>query len=185
MEETKGVLENYIKKGLEKGFNINYIKDTLKKHGHSDVNIDGASNNVMGMKYPDELKPHLDEVKQETVSYSSKKPIWLYALIIVLILIAGFLSVNYMINKNQAKDVQTQIEEIEELGVDIDDLSAEMKTQLTLIKEKDLTIEEKEKIIEEQIETIDEINNKIEAQQTKLKSILLDIMNRMIGRMSE
>jgi hypothetical protein len=185
MEETKSVLENYIKKGLEKGFNINYIKDTLKKHGHSDVNIEGASNNVMGMKYPEELKPHLNEVKQEKVSYSPKKPIGLYALVIILILITCFFTVNYIINKNQSKDVQTQIDEIEELGVDIDDLSSEMKTQLALIKEKDLTIEEKEKLIEEQIETIEKINNKIESQQTKLKNILLDIMNRMIGRMSE
>jgi DNA-binding transcriptional MerR regulator len=185
MEETKGILENYIKKGLEKGFNINYIKDTLKKHGHSDVNIDGAANNVMGMKYPDELKPHLEEVRQETVSYSSKKPIWLYVIIIILILIAGFFAVNYIINQNQASKVQTQIEEIEELGLDIDDLSSAVKTQLDLVKEKDLTIEEKEKIIEEQIDTMEEINNKIEAQQTKLKSLLLDIMNRMIGRMSE
>ena len=36
-------------------------------------------------------------------------------------------------------EAKTELEEIEELGVDIDDLSASMKTQLELIKEKDLT----------------------------------------------
>lgn len=182
MEEEKSVVEDYIKNGLEKGFNIKYIKEVLIKHGHSPDNVEKASNNIMGLKYPDKLKPHLDEVKTETQKPKSSKA--LYALIVILILISGFFVVNYLLNRSEVGKVQSQLDEIKDIGVDIDDLSATMKTQMALLKEKDLTIDEKEEIIEDQIKTIEEINNKIEEQKTKLNSLILDIINRMIGRMS-
>ncbi|TKJ17483.1 hypothetical protein CEE44_03030 [Candidatus Woesearchaeota archaeon B3_Woes] len=182
MEEEKSVVEDYIKKGLEKGFNIKYIKEVLIKHGHSSSNVETAANNIIGLRYPEKLKPHLDEVRTE--KQKTKSPKWLYALIIILILISGFFVVNYLLNRSEVGKVQSQLDEIENIGVDIDDLSTTMKTQMALIKEKDLTIDEKEKIIEDQIKTIEKINDKIQEQKTKLNSLLLDIMNRMIGRMS-
>ena len=182
MEEEKGMLEDYIKNGLEKGFNIKYIKEVLIKHGHSPDNVETATNNIMGLKYPEKLKPHLEEVKSK--KQRSRYPVVLYVLIIILFVISIFFVVDYFLNRSEMVKAQSQLEEIEKIGVSIDDLSATMKIQLALIKEKDLTIGEKEKIIEDQIKTIEEIKNKIENQQTKLKALILDIMNRMIGRMS-
>jgi len=181
MDEKTGVLEEYLKKGLEKGFNVGYIKETLIRHGHDSESVETAANNVKGLKVPEQLKDHVEE---EPVR-KSKTPIILYALIIILLLITSFFVVNYFINKSKVEEVKSELEEVQELGIDIDDLSDAIKTQSDLIKQKDLTIDEKEKIIEDQIKLIDEINDKIETQRTKLKEILLDIMNRMIGRMSE
>jgi hypothetical protein len=185
MDEEKGPLEDYIKKGLEKGFNINYIKETLTKHGHNTEKVETASNNIMGMKYPDELKPHLDEVSVENIPSTTKSSTLLKVLLIILIIITATFTVNFLMNRTKIVKVQSQLDEIKELGVNIDDLSTEMKTQMNLIKEKDLTIQEKEQIIEDQIGTIEQINTKIELQRSKLKELLLDIMNRMIGRMGE
>lgn len=182
MEEEKGILEDYIKNGLERGFNIKYIKEVLIKHGHSTDNVEKASNNIMGLKYPEKLKSHLEEVKGE--KQRSRYPVMLYVLVIILFVITIFFVVDYSLNRSEMVKAQSQLEEIEKIGISIDDLSATMKIQLALIKEKDLTIEEKEKIIEDQIKTIEEIKNKIDDQQTKLKALILDIMNRMIGRMS-
>ena len=183
MTEEKGALEEYIKKGLERGFNINYIKETLVKHGHSKGQVETSANNIMGLKYPEKLKPHLEEE-----SGSSKRPKYKFVviiLIIIILLITSIFVYSYISNRTNITMVKSKLAEIQELGGDIDDLSSELKTQTELIKEKDLTIEEKEKIIEDQIKLIDEINGKIETQRTRLKQLLLDIMNRMIGRMSE
>ncbi len=182
-EEKRGVLEDYIKKGLERGFNIGYIKETLIKHGHNPEKVDTAANNIAGMKYPKELKPHIEE----SMGYSSSRPKYsalLILTVIILLIICSFFAVNYFKGRSRVNAVQSELDEIEELGVSIDDLSITMKTQLKLLKEKDLTIEEKEKIIEEQIEVIEEINGKFEIQKKKINNVLLDIMNRMIGRMS-
>jgi len=182
MEEEKGVLEEYIKKGLEKGFNIGYIKETLANHGHDKNRIETASNNIIGLKYPEKLKPHLEEVSSKPVKKKSK--FW-PILAIILLIIVGLFVADFVINRTKVIRVKSQLNEVEELGIDIDELSSTIKLQLNQIKEKDLTIDEKERIIQDQIGLIDEINDKIELQRVKLREIFLDIMNRMIGMISE
>ena len=184
MEEKTGVLEDYLKKGLEKGFNINYIKRILINHGHSDESVETAANNILGLKYPEKLKPHLDEEKGSSRG-KSKYSFILNAFVIILILLVGFFAFNYFSNRDTMGEVKSQLEEIKELGVGIDDLSGTIRTQSTLLKEKDLTLDEKENIINDQLKLIDQIDTKIDEQRTKLNALILDIMNRMIGRMSE
>jgi DNA-binding transcriptional MerR regulator len=181
MADDIPILEDYIKKGLERGFNLNYIKDILTERGHSKVKVDTAANNVAGLKYPEKLKPHLEDVgavRQPNYSWI------LTAFVVILILVVGFFTYNYFATRERVQHAESKLDEIKALGLSIDDLSETMKTQLELMKEKDLTIDEKEKIIEDQIKTIDEINTKIEEQRTKVNELILDIMNRMIGRMS-
>ena len=180
-EDGSGVIEDYIKKGLEKGFSMSYIKETLVKHGHSSDKVETAANNVSGLKVPEKLKEHVEEVRVVKQKY----PVLLTVFVIILLLVLSFFIVNYFVNISKVEKVQSQLDEVQELGVSIDDLSSTMKTQASLIKEQDLTLDEKEKIIADQIELIDDINAKIKTQRTKLNEILLDIMNRMIGRMSE
>ncbi|MCK4522143.1 MAG: hypothetical protein KAU20_06210 [Nanoarchaeota archaeon] len=175
------VVVNYMKRGLEKGFNLNYIKDILIKNGHSEEDVESAADMVLGLKQPESLKPHLDEVKGDV-----KKPIYpvIMGIAIILLLIAGsFFAFSYFSNKRKVADVQTQLEEVRALGINIDDLQDEIKTQLALIKEKDLTIDEKERILGEQIRNIEELTGKIDEQRVKLNSIILDLLNRMISRM--
>jgi|TARA_B100002003_G_C14011379_1_gene488004 hypothetical protein len=182
MDEEKGsVIEDYIKKGLEKGFSMGYIKETLVKHGHDSEKVEISANNVSGLKVPEELKEHVEEVKVSKQKY----PVLLTVFVVILLLVLSFFIINYFTNSVKVEKVQSQLDEVQELGVSIDDLSTTMKTQASLIKEKDLTLDEKEKIIEDQIKLIDDINGKIKTQRTKINAILLDIMNRMIGRMSE
>lgn len=184
MGDDLNVLEDYIKKGLERGFNLNYIKDILIQHGHNPEKVETAANNVMGLKYPEKLKPHIDEVsgrsgKMPAVTY------FLYGVVFILLILVGLFAYGYMSNRSQVMQAKSELEEVQQLGVNIDDLSASVKAQLELVKQKDLTIEEKQKIINEQINTIEEINNKMEIQRQKLRDILLDLMNRMIGRFGE
>jgi hypothetical protein len=181
-EEKVGIIEDYIKKGLEKGFSLSYIKETLIKHGHSSAKVEVAANNVSGLKVPEEIKSHLN---QNDDSKKQRYPILLTVFVVILLLVLSFFIVNYFTGKVKVEKVQSQLDEVKELGVNIDDLSSTMKTQASLIKEKDLTLDEKEKIIDDQIKLIDEINDKIKTQRSKINEILLDIMNRMIGRMSE
>ncbi len=181
-EEEKGALENYIKKGLEKGFNIKYIKEVLIKHGHNPDDVETATNNIAGLKYPEELKPHLEE--EGIYRQKPKSPVWLYVLVVVLFVIISLFTVNYFLDRSNIEKAQSQLEEIQEIGISVDDLSTTIKTQLALIKEKDLTIDEKAKIIEDQIDLIEEAQGKIEQQRVKINDLILDIMNRMIGRMS-
>ncbi len=183
MKEGTGVLEDYLKKGLEKGFNISYIKDILIKHGHSEESVETAANNILGLKYPEKLKPHLEE--EGSVSGRKSNSFVLTAFVIILILFIGFFAFNYFSNRSTMGEVKSQLEEIKDLGVGIDDLSSTIRTQSALLKEKDLTLDEKEKIINDQLKLIDQIDIKIEEQRTKLNDLILDIMNRMIGRMSE
>jgi|GEM_PF-3686085 len=183
MAEDTSILEDYMKKGLEKGFNINYIKNTLIQHGHSPKKVETAANNIGGLRYPEKLKPHLEDAG--LVKKSSRASMMLTIVLIALIISLGFIAVDYFVNKSKVQKAESKLDEIKELGVNIDDLSATMKNQLNLLKEKDLSIEEKEKIIEEQIKTIENINTKIENQRLKVNELLLEIMNRMIGRMSE
>ena len=180
-EEKTGVLEDYIKRGLEKGFSISYIKETLVKHGHDSEKVDIAANNISGLRVPEQIKPHIEANNTKKQKY----PVLLTVFVVILLLILGIFIINYFTNSVKVEKVQSQLDEVKELGVSIDDLSTTMKTQASLIKEKDLTLNEKEKIIEDQIKLIDEINDKIKTQRTKINEILLDIMNRMIGRMSE
>lgn len=182
MVDDTSVLEDYIKKGLEKGFNINYLKEVLIERGHPKSKVDVAASNISGLKYPEKLRPHLEEASSKPRMNKS----WLLtAFVIVLLVIIAFFAYNYFSDRAKVANVESKLDEIKELGLSIDDLSTTMKTQLDLMKEKDLTIEEKEKIVSEQIKTIDEINGKIKEQRTKLNELILDIMNRMIGRMSE
>ena len=180
-DEKSGVIEDYIKKGLEKGFNIGYIKETLVKHGHDSDRVETAANNVKGLKVPDQIKPHIEEETKPKQKY----PVFLTIFVIILLVALGFFIVNYFSNISKVEKVQSQLEEVQELGVTIDDLSTTLKTQSNLLKQKDLTIEEKEKIIEDQVDLIDEVNEKIETQRLKLNEIILDLLNRMISRMTE
>jgi len=183
MVEDTSILEDYMKKGLEKGFNINYIKNTLIQHGHSPKKVETAANNLGGLRYPEKLKPHFEEAG--LAKKGSKSSVILTIILVALIVSLAFITTNYFVNKSKVQKAESKLDEIKQLGVNIDDLSATMKNQLNLLKEKDLSIEEKQKIIEEQIKTIEDINTKIESQRKKVNELLLDIMNRMIGRMSE
>jgi DNA-binding transcriptional MerR regulator len=185
MTDEKGVLEDYIKKGLEKGFNIKYIKDILKQHGHKNHHVETAANNIMGLKYPDELKPHLDKSKNVKLKPKFDYSFLMYIFAILLIITVSLVGITYFLNQNEVKKAKTELEEIREIGADITNLQTTMKTQLELIKAKDLTIEEKEKIIEEQILIVEQISENFEKQKIKINSLILDIMNRMIGRFGE
>jgi DNA-binding transcriptional MerR regulator len=181
MADDIPILEDYIKKGLEKGFNLSYIKETLTERGHSKTKVETAANNVSGLKYPEKLRPQIEGEEGGKINYN-----WvLTAFVVILLLIIAFFTYNYFSNRTKVQHVESKLDEIKALGVSIDDLSETMKTQAELMKEKDLSIDEKEKIIEDQIKTIDEINTKIKEQRAKLNELILDIMNRMIGRMSE
>jgi DNA-binding transcriptional MerR regulator len=181
MADDTAVLEDYIKKGLEKGFNISYIKDVLIQHGHSTNKVETAANNIKGLKYPEKFRPQIEEESENRRSY----PWLLTSFVILLLLLISFFAYNYFANQEKVVKVESKLDEIQALGVSIDDLSKTMATQMQLIKDKDLTIEEKQNIIEDQIETIEEINKKITQQRSKLNELILDIMNRMIGRMGE
>jgi len=183
-ESQTRALEDYIKKGLERGFNVNYIREVLVQHGHHHIKVETAVSNIMGLRYPEELKPHLEESRK----HGKKSKLIILSLsvfVVILLLVTSFLVINYLLSKQEVEKAQTELEEVRALGVNIDDLSETMRTQLALVKEKDLTIEEKEEIIQEQIDLIEQINSNIEEQRRKINEIMLDIMNRMIGRMSE
>jgi uncharacterized coiled-coil protein SlyX len=182
MVEDTSVLEDYIKKGLERGFNLSYIKQVLIDHGHSGSKVDTAASNVSGLRFPEKLRPHLED--EGAVRPKFNYNILLTVFVVILLLIVAFFTYSYFANRTKVQHVESKLDEIKALGVSIDDLSDTMKTQLELVKEKDLTIDEKEKIISDQIKTIDEINKKIQEQRSKVNELILDIMNRMIGRMS-
>ena len=183
MGDQLSVLEEYIKQGLEKGFNINYIKDVLTQHGHPHDRVHTAANNVMGLQYPDSLKPHLDEVRKS----SGGSPWMILALsgIVVVLLIATVWLIVANTNQRQVvAEAQSDLEDIQSLGYDIDDVSDAIKEQNELLRQKDLSISEKERIINDQIARIEDANSKIDAQRKALNTILIDLLNRMIGRIN-
>ena len=183
MGEQLSILEEYIKQGLEKGFNINYIKDVLIQHGHHHDKVHTAANNVMGLQYPDHLKPHLDEARKR----SGGNPLLLWTLgvaVVILIIITVWLIAASMSQRHTIQQASNELSHIQGIGNDVQDITTAIKTQNELLKDRDLTIAEKEKIIKDQVRLIDNAHSKLEDQRQKLNVLLLDLLNRMIGRLN-
>jgi len=180
-EEDLSTLEKYIKEGLDEGFNLTYIKKVLEEGGHTKDSVETAANNVKGLKAPDGVQEHLKEVT------GPKKPARvnrLLSLIVIILLIASiFFGMNYFVGKAEAEEAKTQLEEIEELGVDLDNLEKSINERMKELKDEDIPLDEKEELIEDQIEELEKANKKLEKQRKKINELLFDLLNRMIARL--
>jgi len=180
-EKDPNTIEKYIKEGLDKGFNISYIKKVLEEGGHTKNNVETAASNVEGLKTPDDIQKHLEEEKGTIKPARTNR---LMALAVILLLIASiFFGMNYFLGKADAQEAKIQLKEIEELSEDLDILEKSIDERMEELEDKDTSTEEKEDLIEEQIRELKKVNKKLEEQRKKINELLFDLLNRMIARM--
>jgi len=182
-EERHKKIIAYVKKGMGKGFNAEYIRSVLLKHGYPVSEIDFAIASATKTKV--NLKSEVKE-KEERLGYLlTGSSIVIVVLIIALILslttkAPTVLSIDEV--ELSEESLRTYIDKLGKFSISIEAKQEDIEKQLQTIHELDLTIEEKETIISAQLKELDELFNMVKAEREYLKSTLLELINAILNR---
>lgn len=178
MQDEK--IMHYLRRGLEKGFSVEHIKAILVKKGYDPAKVNFSAHVLTTTIRGEELA----EKKKEMLN------VWVPILFVLsIVVIAGLV---FVIIKNpqpsaidQAaikEEFDVRIKEIDALGSKIDKKQDTIDTQLDEIAALNATIEEKQELIDKQIEELKKLNIVIKDERTKVRNLLMDLLNSILSR---
>lgn len=169
-------LIDYIRKGVQQGFNVAYIKDVLLKHGYKQAEIDTAMVAATASSQEEERTPR----NFRNVMIGG---VVIIALLFVIVLVnkgnnITWLTVEDIENK---LTVQEYLDQIGELSEKIDRKELTIETHIKLIKDLEFDVEEKDKVIEE----IDMLYKAIKKEREEVKGLLLELLDEVVDRFNK
>ena len=169
-------LIDYIRKGVQQGFNVAYIKDVLLKHGYKQAEIDTAMVAATASSQEEERTPR----NFRNVMIGG---VVIIALLFVIVLVnkgnnITWLTVEDIENK---LTVQEYLDQIGELSEKIDRKELTIETHIKLIKDLEFDVEEKDKVIAE----IDMLYKAIKKEREEVKGLLLELLGEVVDRFNK
>lgn len=180
-------LIKYMKKGLDKGFNLSHIKDVLIRHGHSHSSVNEAEWRVRA------LYPQFFEQPQVKPILSKKYMPFMYVLIALTVAVLGTtMYFNYTIakenenlvkiNVTQQLTIRQQLDDISDLSKSIDVKQNQIDAQIDEISGLNMLVSDKETLVKEQLEQMKMLNSMVKEERSKVRTMLLELINSMFSR---
>ena len=174
-------IEDYIRKGLARGFNIKHIRDVLMKAGHSRPDIDRSIRMIL----------HPENVHNKREVFNKQRRNHAIIMVLVAVLIVVFSALVYVsfnekpaaIDTLEKETFQQQLKQIDALSSEINQKQDNIEKQLTIIENMDSTLENKEQLIAEQIAKIRELNDYVKQERSGMRDLLLTIINSNFKRL--
>ena len=173
---SKADIIDYLNKGLKRGYGLNTLKHTLLQHGHDPAIVEECASAVTSRPQP---------AHHGSPSFLKKKsPLPWVAFGIVIILIAGVAIYILLLEQPQTIGQVVYVQEEPVTPQLLSQKQQEIDAKISEIERLNLTIEEKEVLIQEQLRLIKEINEENKNQMQRIRDFMLEIANRMLGRIS-
>ncbi|MFQ5620747.1 MAG: hypothetical protein ACE5FT_02810 [Candidatus Nanoarchaeia archaeon] len=166
-------LVDYIKKGVKQGFNTDYIRKVLHKHGYSKSEVEFAIAKATGHKAKPKQKPTMLAVAIVTV-----------CCILILILLGGYSKSRAKTAElseqveEQGRSVQQYLDQVADLTQEIDAKEKTIDQQLKELRSKDITLEEKDDVIDE----LDFIYQKMKQERRDVRDLLVELLKEVVER---
>jgi uncharacterized protein YoxC len=187
MEEK---IKHYFDRGIKKGFNLGYLKQQLKQHGHDAHLINSVANEYRKQHEP---VKRIEVVKKES---SSKPLIWALSFVIVVLFVylivhaskapqmcdAEIKTVPVEVCSGSMNKIEAQekLDELSGLTIDINQKQAQIDNQLDTINYLNSTVEDKEKVIEEQVAQLKEVSSQMKEERSRIKQLLVQLLKSII-----
>ena len=167
-------LIEYIKKGMTQGFNTEYIKKVLLKHGYSKTEIDFAIAKATGDKLREpQQKPTLFLVGVVTV-----------AALLIIVLLGGLTKTSLQkaelaeIVEEQEVSVQNYLDKVADLSEEIDAKEKTIDQQIKELRDKELTLEEKDNILND----MSFLYQKMKQERRDVRDLLIELLKEVVER---
>jgi len=171
-------LIDYIRKGVQQGFNVAYIKDVLLKHGYKQENIDTAMVAATTSSSQEEERTPGNFKRNVLIG-----GVVIIALLFVIVLVNKGNNLTGVAVKDIENEltVQEYLDQIGELSEKIDRKELTIETHIKLIKDLKFNVEEKDKVIAE----IDMLYKAIKKEREEVKGLLLELLGEVVDRFNK
>ena len=167
---------HYFKKGVERGFNRDYIKKVLLKKGYNGAEVSLAYS-ILREEEAKETKPEL----KKSVTIPLLIGVFVIVVFAVLLTVFYYEQVRGGIGAMSQEEVEERVSAIEDLSSELDEKQLNLDEKIKEIERLDATVEEKEKLIQEQIKKIKELNEEMKKEREEVKELLMDVLNIILG----
>ena len=183
-------LTKYIKKGLDKGFRLEYIRDTLLKYNYSPESVEAAIRELKA--FQSQEIPY--EFKQTPQQSHNKSMVWILSSIVVILVVILVVAVittkkTYdegkdiiKIDADQQRELSEKVSKLDLLSSTIDEKQRVIAEKLDQIQKLGGDVEEKDKMLKEQARQLQQVNEDVRQEREHLKVMLLDLLNSMLRR---
>lgn len=175
---TQEELVQYIEQGLSRGFNIDYIKETLTQYGHDENRVNEAIKIVRDIKHPPAIEKHLEKFKKKKIEYG-KVYIGIAVILVLIIIILATFNIKSRLSK---KEIETTLEEVGKLSSVIDEKQDMIDLKIKEIQKLNLSTEDKEKLVQKQLEEVTKLNKYIKEERIKTRDLLLELMGHILKK---
>lgn len=173
-------LIRYVIECRKRGFNDDYIKDSLKRAGHQDFIIEEA---LLKSGVPKNQK-----IESNKKSFPTKTVSLLAIMLIAISLPLLFLSsgddsvtghsVKYSLSTPTKEEVKQQLQQKPVSEVKDEMINEQIKT----IENLNISLKKKEQLIDKQTERINSLINKLEYRREKTVNASLELINSILSR---
>jgi len=170
-------LIDYIRKGVQQGFNVAYIKDVLLKHGYKQADIDTAMVAATASSQEGERPPR--NFKRNVMIGG----VVIIALLFVIVLVNKGNNITWLTVEDIENEltVQEYLDQMGELSEKIDRKELTIETHIKLIKDLEFDVEEKDTVIAE----IDMLYKAIKKEREEVKGLLLELLDEVVDRFNK
>ncbi len=181
-------LVDFIKRGMDRGFHLDYLKEVLKKIGHSDVHINLASHKaILGhSRHPPKKKPKSKSFDMRNFAIGVMIAAIVFLIVLNMFAYSGEPEIKIITEKECPSidnlETQEKIDQITILGDSISKAQAQIDKQFKTINSLNTTIEEKEQLINQQLEEMKDVNEKIKQERMWVKELLMDLVDYILSR---
>ncbi len=167
-------LVDYIKRGMEKGFNTDYIKKTLLKHGYSAAEVEFAIAKAGGHS-------------QHHVHHADKRLVKIAGVVVgllLLLLIIGFVQSRVQTESlkeqvvEKEKTAQDYLDQVADLSLEIDTKEKTIDRQLAELKQRDMAIQDKERLLVE----MEYVYAQMKEERRQVRDLLMELLQEVIAR---